>query len=132
MNTLPVTVVDRQADGGISAHVPTRLTPKVGRWTRAQLTISNKGPHVVSDATVTIGVPRALQVRASLAGGTCTPVPIRCAAPALAPGKSAVLTLATRARRLGTFGVPIGISSASARDPDPANDTVRLRVSSHS
>jgi Domain of unknown function DUF11 len=123
--TVPVTVVPRRGDLALAVAMPD-VSTKVGRTTTRRVMISNSGPNVVADAAVTVGAPRSLSVTATVVGGTCTTVPIRCTVPPLAPGQNAQLTLVTTARRAGRFGIPIGVSSPTAQDLVRTNNTSRL------
>jgi uncharacterized membrane protein len=125
--TLPVTVVPRRGDLGLTVAAP-EVRTKVGRVTTRRITISNSGPNVVDDAAVTVGAPRGLSVAVSVVGGTCTSVPIRCTVPTLAPGEKTRLTVVATARRVGRYGIPVGVSSPTAEDLFRTNNTSRLVV----
>ena len=126
--TVPVTVVQRSAD--LQLH-PTRQTwnVRVGGLRRDRVAVTDAGPNPVGDAVATVGSPRALHVTAAVGGTPCTPVPIRCPLPVLAPGQTVYLAITSTAIRSGSAGIPIGVSSPTALDDSRSNNTAKIVIS---
>jgi hypothetical protein len=125
--TVPVTFVPRQGDLQIRA-APDGLGVKVGLRSTGRFVVRNLGPHVVSDAVVTVGEPRPLHLNVSVDGAPCSPAPIKCMLPRLAPGDAVMVKIATSASRAGRARIRAGVSSAAAVDLDVSNNTGSIVV----
>ena len=124
---------ERQGCGQLSAHdyavgrrqacradhrctAPSRPSPPsyspiriiVGRHTTTRVVITNKGPNVAADSTITVGQPRPLQLHVSVGGKACS-APDQVSHPDLAPGASIPVIITASASRAGTARIPIGI-----------------------
>ena len=90
--------------------------------------ITNKGPNVAADSTITVGQPRPLQLHVSVGGKACSAPPIRCPIPDLAPGASIPVIITASASRAGTARIPIGISSQGSIDINASDNTTSLQA----
>ena len=123
---VPITVAPRQADLHLRPTSPIRII--VGRRTTTRVVITNKGPNVAADSTITVGQPRPLQLHVSVGGKACSAPPIRCPIPDLAPGASIPVIITASASRAGTARIPIGISSQGSIDINASDNTTSLQA----
>ena len=125
--SIPFTVAPRVGDLAAAPLPPVRRL-LVGRVIVRTVQIQNHGPNSVSDATLIVGSPGGVVVRATSADGTCTAVPIRCALEELEPGQSATVQLKVISLRKGRISIPIGVASKAAGDNQTSNNAFRLLV----
>jgi uncharacterized repeat protein (TIGR01451 family) len=94
------------------------------------ITVTNNGPGAVNDAVLTINVSPLFQVNAgSLASGCSvagSPQTITCNLASLGDGAVSVITYTAIAQTTGANDTTATISSATAADPNPANDALTI------